>query len=162
MLSIFVLPLFSAALPSYGSVSAAIDDCQGTLSPIVWNETISRHAEVPFNNYWDPFYYEEDWDDDGRDRGRSSEPVNSGGENIDPSLSPEEPWMYNAYHSPVPVDTLTTNIATTMLVGNDSAGALRVNLSSSTERPSASRFKDCWKFNSPCKSRCVPDDDFTI
>jgi|TARA_B100000282_G_scaffold83245_1_gene57881 hypothetical protein len=132
LLSILLVPLLSGIFaPSFGSASAAIDDCQGTLSPIVWNETISRHAEVPFNNYWDPFYYEEDWDDDGRDRGRSSEPMNSGGENIDPSLSPEEPWMYNAYHSPVPVDTLTSNIATTILVGNDSAGALRVNLSSS-------------------------------
>ena len=31
---------------------------------------------------------------------------------------------------PLPVDRLTTNIATTMMIGNDSAGALRVNLSS--------------------------------
>ena len=89
LLSILLVPLLSGIFaPSFGSASAAIDDCQGTLSPIVWNETISRHAEVPFNNYWDPFYYEEDWDDDGPDRGRSSEPMNSGGESIDPSLSP--------------------------------------------------------------------------
>ena len=72
LLSILLVPLLSGIFaPSFGSASAAIDDCKGTLSPIVWNETISRHAEVPFNNYWDPFYYEEDWDDDGRDRGLS-------------------------------------------------------------------------------------------
>ncbi len=66
LLSILLVPLLSGIFaPSFGSASAAIDDCQGTLSPIVWNETISRHAEVPFNDYWDPFYYEEDWDDDG-------------------------------------------------------------------------------------------------
>ena len=65
LLSILLVPLLSGIFaPSFGSASAAIDDCQGTLSPIVWNETISRHAEVPFNDYWDPFYYEEDWDDD--------------------------------------------------------------------------------------------------
>ena len=131
LLSVLLLPLLSGVFaPSYGSASAAIDDCQGTLSPIVWNETIAHHAEVPFNNYWDSFYYEEDWDDDERKRGGSSEPTTSNGASKDPSLSPEEPWMYNSYHSPMPVEALTTNIATTIRVGNDSAGAIRLNLSS--------------------------------
>ena len=132
LLTVLVLPLFGGAINTpYGTASAAIDDCQGDLSPIVWNETISRHAEVPHNNYWWDSYFEDDWDDDGRGKGRdSSEPADSGEEPYDSSLSPEEPWMYQSYHSPAPVDTLTTNIATTMLIGNDSVGALRLNLSS--------------------------------
>ena len=132
LLTVLLVPLLSGVFaPSYGSASAAIDDCQGTLSPIVWNETISHHAEVPFNSYWEPYGNEEDWDDDdGRKRGESSQPSSSSAVNPDPSLSPEEPWMYLPYHSPMPVERLTKNIATTIHVGNDSAGALRVNLSS--------------------------------
>ena len=132
LLSIFLVPLLSGAFaPSYGNVSAAIDDCKGDLSPIVWNETISRHAEVPHNNMWWDSFFEDDWDDDGR-RGKNSPPPesDSSSESYDPLLSPEESWMYQNYHSATPVETLTTNIATTMLVGNDSVGTLRVNLSS--------------------------------
>jgi len=129
LLTVLIIPLFGGMFTPYnGIVSAAIDDCQGDLSPIVWNETVSRHAEVPHNSYWWAASFEEDWSDDSG-KGRYSEPA-AGQENYDPMLSPEEPWMYQSYHSPMPVDILTTNIATTMLVGNDSVGALRVNLSS--------------------------------
>lgn len=131
LLTILLLPLMGGVFsPNNGFVSAAIDDCKGEISPIVWNETVSRHAEVPHNsNWWDPFF-EDDWDDDRRENGYSSEPAKSNEEAYNPALSPEEPWMYQSYHSPIPVDRLTTNIATTMMIGNDSAGALRVNLSS--------------------------------
>ena len=112
-----------------GSASAAIDDCGGDLSPIVWNETISRHAEVPFYNPWDwnDFGFE---DDDGRrggGKGRSAaqeDPVQ------DSIGSPEEPYMYMNYHSDTALDKFESNIATTIKVGNDSVGAIRVNLSS--------------------------------
>ena len=131
MLSILLVPLLSGTFtPIYGVASADIDDCQGELSQIVWNETVSRHAQVPHHNLWTS-YYDEDWGEDGRKGG-----LNSGGlaeeitEPVDPALSPEQTWMYQTYHSPEPVETLTTNLATTMYVGNDSVGALRVNLSS--------------------------------
>ncbi len=133
LLTVLIIPLFGGMFTPYnGIASAAIDDCQGELSPIVWNETISRHAEVPHHNNWwaDAFEYGDDWGDEGSGKGRSSEPVDLSEETSDPMLSPEEPWMYQSYHSPAPVDALTTNIATTMLIGNDSVGALRVNLSS--------------------------------
>lgn len=127
LLMILMIPLLSGIIsPNHGLASAAIDDCKGDLSPIVWNETISRHAEVPHNSQWSAFF-EEDWDD-GEGKGRASEPIELNA-NVDLSLSPEESWMYQSYHSPMPVETLTTNIATTMLIGNDSVGALRVNLS---------------------------------
>ena len=131
LVAILSVPLLSGAFaPSYGTVSAAIDDCQGDLSPIVWNETISRHAEVPHNNNWWDSFFDDDWDDDGRGKNAPPPGEESSTEPQDPALSPEEPWMYQNYHSNTPVERLTTNLATSMLIGNDSVGTLRVNLSS--------------------------------
>ena len=134
LLSILLVPLLSGIFtPNSGFASAAIDDCQGDLSPIVWNETISRHSQVPHHSKWMSYYddYDDDWDDDGRKGGKNSESsTESGANSYDPALAPEEEWMYQNYHSPEPVETLTTNVATTILVGNDSVGDLRLNLSS--------------------------------
>mgnify|MGYP001470111149 FL=1 len=128
LLSIFLLPLFSVGITApVGTASAAIDDCKGELSQIVENETISRHAEVPNNNNW---WFLDDYEEDGPGKRQSKKQTDEGTYPFDPALSPEEEWMYQSYHSPSPVKTLTTNIATTMYVGNDSVGALRVNLSS--------------------------------
>jgi len=128
LLSIFLLPLFGVGITApVGTASAAIDDCKGELSQIVENETISRHAEVPNNNNW---WFVEDYEEDGPGKRQSKKQSDEGTYPFDPALSPEEEWMYQNYHSPSPVKTLTTNIATTMQIGNDSVGALRVNLSS--------------------------------
>ncbi len=131
LVAILFVPLLSGGFaPSYGTVSAAIDDCQGDLSPIVWNETISRHAEVPHNNNWWDSFFDDDWEDGGRGKNAPPRGDESSTEPHDPTLSPEEPWMYQNYHSSTPVERLTTNLATSMLIGNDSVGTLRVNLSS--------------------------------
>ena len=128
LLSIFLLPMFGVGITTpVGTASAAIDDCKGELSQIVENETISRHAEVPNNNNW---WFVEDYEEDGPGKRQSKKQSDEGTYPFDPALSPEEEWMYQNYHSPSPVKTLTTNIATTMQIGNDSVGALRVNLSS--------------------------------
>ena len=128
LLSIFLLPLFGVGITTpVGTASAAIDDCKGELSQIVENETISRHAEVPNNNNW---WFLEDYEEDGPGKRQSKKQSDEGTYPFDPALSPEEEWMYQNYHSPSPVKTLTTDIATTMQIGNDSVGALRVNLSS--------------------------------
>jgi len=128
LLSIFLLPLFGVGMTvPVGTASAAIDDCKGELSQIVENETISRHAEVPNNNNW---WFVEDYEEDGPGKRQSKMRSDKATYPFDPALSPEEEWMYQSYHSPSPVKTMTTNIATTMLIGNDSVGALRVNLSS--------------------------------
>ena len=128
LLSIFVLPLLSAAfVPSYGSASAAIDDCGAKKTEIVWNETIARHAEVPHHSIW---WMGDDWDDGEKGGKRSQKWREPSDEAYDPLLSPEEPWMYDSYHSEEPVEPFKTNIFTTMEIGNDSVGALRLNLSS--------------------------------
>ena len=128
LLSIFLIPLFSGGLTApVGTASAAIDDCKGPLSQIVENETISRHAEVPNNNDW---WFFEGYEEDGPGKRHSKQKSDEGTYPFDPALSPEEEWMYQSYHSTSPVKTLTTNIATTIEIGNDSVGALRVNLSS--------------------------------
>lgn len=133
LLVIFFAPFFSDAygVEPIGSASAAIDDCGGDLSPIAWNETISRHAEVPYYNSWDW------WDDfgDGEDEGKRggkgrSAAQDSPDSDDDASGAPEEPYMYMNYHSEVALDKFESNIATTIKVGNDSIGAIRVNLSS--------------------------------
>lgn len=133
LLVIFFAPFFSHAhgVEPIGSASAAIDDCGGDLSPIAWNETISRHAEVPYYNSWDW------WDDfgDGEDEGKRggkgrSAAQDSPDSDDDASGAPEEPYMYMNYHSEVALDKFESNIATTIKVGNDSIGAIRVNLSS--------------------------------
>ena len=87
LLTVLLLPLVGGVFSSNnGFVSAAIDDCKGEISQIVWNETVSRHAEVPHNsNWWDPFF-EDDWDDDGRGNGYSSEPAKSNEEAYNLSL----------------------------------------------------------------------------
>ena len=112
-----------------GSASAAIDDCGGKLSPIVWNETISRHAEVPFYNSWDWNSFGFD-DDDGKGGGKGRSMAQETASGQDSSDAPEEPYMYMNYHSDTALEKFESNIATTIKVGNDSVGAIRVNLSS--------------------------------
>ena len=142
LLMILMIPLLSGIIsPHHGLASAAIDDCKGDLSPIVWNETISRHAEVPHNSQWSAFF-EEDWDD-GEGKGRASEPIELNA-NVDLSLSPEESWMYQSYHSPMPVETLTTNIATTMLIGNDSVEPCESIFRTPIEQRFALKFRALW------------------
>ncbi len=130
LLIVFFAPFFSDmyGVEPIGSASAAIDDCGGDLSPIVWNETISRHAEVPFYDSWgwDDFGFEDN--DDGRKgQGRSAAQDDPEQDSTD---VPEEPYMYMNYHSDIALDKFESNIATTIKVGNDSVGAIRVNLSS--------------------------------
>ena len=130
LLIVFFAPFLSGmhGVGPIGSASAAIDDCGGKLSPIVWNETISRHAEVPFYNSWDWWTTFEDDDRKGGKKGRSMAQEPASGE--DSSGAPEEPYMYMNYHSDTALGKFESNIATTIKVGNDSVGAIRVNLSS--------------------------------
>ena len=69
LFAVFFAPFLSDVygVEPIGSASAAIDDCEGKVSPIVWNETISRHAEVPYYNSWDWF---DDFGGDEEEGGR--------------------------------------------------------------------------------------------
>ena len=127
LLSIFLLPLFSVGITTpVGTASAAIDDCKGELSQIVENETLSRHAEVPNNNNW---WFLEDYEEDGPGKRQSKKQSDEGTYPFDPALSPEEEWMYMSWDRDSRLQRMTYNHHSTMLVGNDSIGALRVNLS---------------------------------
>lgn len=130
LLIVFFAPFLSGmdGVEPIGSASAAIDDCGGELSPIVWNETISRHAQVPFYNSWDWMGFDDD--DDGRRGGRGRSIAQETASEPDSSGAPEEPYMYMSYHSDTALEKFESNIATTIKVGNDSVGAIRVNLSS--------------------------------
>tara|TARA_Y100000766_G_scaffold285255_1_gene307383 strand:+ start:28452 stop:29474 length:1023 start_codon:yes stop_codon:yes gene_type:complete len=104
----------------------AADSCAGDTTPVRWNETVQRLSLVPFHNgnWWSGFdddvvYYE---DEKQREDDQNSQITQ------DLSLSPEEPWMYETWMLPR-LEPLEENHYTTLLIGNDSVGALRVNLS---------------------------------
>jgi len=122
---LLLFPLISSGSPLQFEAQAATN-CAGEIQPIVWNETVERQALVPFNGYGG-------WEfDEMRDGGEmaSNGQEKEFGDDIDPDLHPEESWMYNPMW-PLPVlEPLTTDHYTTLLVGNDSAGVLRFNLSS--------------------------------
>lgn len=108
---------------------AADGDCEGAVLPTAWNESVQRHASVPF--FTGGFWYNE-WDEGAEDETAADQPsrTNRDGSPVDDTLHPEASWMYNPTW-PLPVlDPLTDGVYTTLQVGNDSTGSLRVNLSS--------------------------------
>lgn len=133
VLLILLSPLFSSSDSSF-SVSAnasAADACKGDLQPVRWNETVQRIAMVPhhdpYNDWWGFFE-----DDGGRNKGKNRDSNNDGEQEVelDMSLSPEPEWMYDSpWNWDQTLEPLVTNHHSTLLVGNDSAGAIKVNLS---------------------------------
>jgi len=108
---------------------AADGACEGDVLPPAWNTSVQRHASVPFST--GGFWYDE-WGDVEAEEGVANQPVrtNRDGTPVDDALHPEASWMYNPTW-PLPVlDPLENGIYTTLQVGNDSTGSLRVNLSS--------------------------------
>ena len=130
---IMMMPLLSAAFSSpLVAPAQAADACQGDTEAIEWNQTMQRMAMVPhwsrnydpYYGYYEDEYYEDEYYED------DEEPPNQPN-NIQPtSEAPEEPWMYqqNSWNLPT-LDPLETSHYTTMLIGNNSVGALRLNLS---------------------------------
>lgn len=128
VLFIFLAPMVSfpsdSALSVSGTASAA-DACKGDLEPVRWNETVQRVAMVP---HYDPY---DDWwgyFEDGRGKGKNT----NSQEFIEPdlSLSPEPEWMYDSpWNWDTTLEPLVSNHHSTLLIGNDSVGALKVNLS---------------------------------
>ena len=130
---IFTLPIMQVNSNPIISNASAADSCSGDIEPILWNQTVGRSALVPHYNYYSGYfgfgdYYE---DDKGR-KGRDHETNNDwffDETREKTELNPEEEWMYTSWDRDSPLQTLTSNHHSTMLVGNDSIGALRVNLS---------------------------------
>ena len=122
---LLLFPLISSGSPLQFEAQAATN-CAGEIQPIVWNETVERQALVPFNGYGGWEFDEMRGDGEMASDGQEKE----FGDGIDMNLHPEESWMYNPMW-PLPVlEPLSTDHYTTLLVGNDSAGVLRFNLSS--------------------------------
>ncbi|MAI40198.1 MAG: hypothetical protein CMA09_02725 [Euryarchaeota archaeon] len=125
-----LLPVFMLAFTSPLSMNAqAADACSGDTTPVQWNQTAQRLSLVPFYNgmWWGSDFYEDMYyEEEGKDSNpRTSDAVEPA---YNPALSPEESWMYESYFLPR-LDPLEENHFTSMLIGNDSVGALRVNLS---------------------------------
>ena len=125
---LLLVPVLSLGIsgPTLVLPAQAANACAGDKSPVVWNETAQRLALVPHyspTSYWyDDFYYEDDFEG-GR------EPASEPGQEENP-LSPEEKWMYQSRSRPK-LTPLTDSFHTTMLVGNGSAGVLRLNFTTS-------------------------------
>ena len=127
---IMMMPVLSGAFSTPILTHAqAADACQGDTQAIEWNQTMQRMALVPhysgsYDPYYDGRYYEDDYYYEENQNGPSQQNAAQSG------LGPEEPWMYqqNMWNLPV-LEPLETSHYTTMLIGNNSAGVLRLNLS---------------------------------
>lgn len=129
---LLLLPILGAIFssPILMPVQAA-DACQGDTQAIQWNETMQRISEVPHWSDSSYSYYDEGYDSTGESSVNSEGSSSSEG-TPDAQEVPEEPWMYqqNTYQWNLPVlEPLTTSHYTTMLIGNNSVGSLRLNLS---------------------------------
>lgn len=123
LLVVLTMPLLGSAASPVPSVQAAVT-CEGEVVPALWNETVQRHALVPFSTWGMDEIYEPGA------RGEVDDGATQVTANKEDALHPEEPWMYNPSW-PLPVlEPLSEGHYITMEVGNDSVGALRLNLSS--------------------------------
>ena len=129
--------IFSSTSSSYFiQTSSAENACSGDIDPINWNQTIGYSALVPHYNYYQG-YKNWDWDDnfdedDRRNNGRDHKSDYSDYPQVirEPSvLNPEPEWTYQDWDRSDKLQRLTTNHYTSIVVGNDSIAALRLNLS---------------------------------
>lgn len=127
---LLLLPILGAVFssPILMPVQAA-DACQGDTQAIQWNETMQRISEVPhWSDSWD-YYYDEQYYPES-EASTNSEDSPSSEDKPDDQEVPEEPWMYQQSQWNLPVlEPLATSHYTTMLIGNNSVGSLRLNLS---------------------------------
>jgi hypothetical protein len=58
-----LIPLTSSGFTGGGIISnaQAANACSGEWQPVVWNETMQRVAEVPFQNSYNDYYYEDEY-----------------------------------------------------------------------------------------------------
>lgn len=120
--------LSTSSLPITRNAAAA-DACSGNIEPILWNQTVGRSALVPHHNYYSGYFgFGDYYDDDRKGRDHENDWIYED-IRLPTELNPEEDWMYEDWDRDTRLQPLTANYHSTMLVGNDSIGALRVNLS---------------------------------
>ena len=129
MILIFTLPMLSTNRLPITRNAAAADACSGNIEPILWNQTVGRSALVPHHNYYSGYFgFGDYYDDDRKGRDHENDWLYED-IRLPTELNPEEDWMYEDWDRDTRLQPLTANYHSTMLVGNDSIGALRVNLS---------------------------------
>ena len=129
MILIFTLPMLSTNSLPIARNAAAADACSGNIEPILWNQTVGRSALVPHHNYYSGYFgFGDYYDDDRKGRDHENDWIYED-IRLPTELNPEEDWMYEDWDRDTRLQPLTANYHSTMLVGNDSIGALRVNLS---------------------------------
>lgn len=129
MILIFTLPMLSTNRLPITRNAAAADACSGNIEPILWNQTVGRSALVPHHNYYSGYFgFGDYYDDDRKGRDHENDWIYED-IRLPTELNPEEDWMYEDWDRDTRLQPLTANYHSTMLVGNDSIGALRVNLS---------------------------------
>ncbi len=125
---LLLVPLLVVAGPATLPAQAATG-CEGDIVNTEWNSTVQRHALVPFDRPWQSMWV---YEEDGREKiDEDDGPVGVGENNEwDEALHPEEPWMYTPNGPLTALRPLREGHYITMEIGNDSVGALRLNLSS--------------------------------
>ena len=129
LILIFLLPTLGLNNTPVVNNASASDACSGDIEPILWNQTVGRSALVPHYNYYSGYFgFDDYYDDDRKGRDHESDWIYQPPREKT-ELNPEEDWMYQNWDRDTRLQPLTENYHSTMLVGNDSIGALRVNLS---------------------------------
>jgi len=123
-----VLPmLVPSHMSPIGEVSAA-DRCSGDITSPDWNRTIERFAITPSFDFFD-MWFEENGPDGDRRSDKAENQNSETQEQMEPYDGPEEEWM--TWGSPNnDLALLNDDIQTTMLIGNDAVGVLKINLDS--------------------------------
>jgi len=127
---VFFLILATLGSPNANVVqpAQAASACEGEVATPDWNTSAQRLALVPHASWGGMYLFEEPiYDEEGKEDDRSNE-ENSGDWN--PELHPEDNWMYNPTWPLPTLEPLTSGQYAVMEIGNDSAGVLRLNLSS--------------------------------
>ncbi|DAC09537.1 MAG TPA: hypothetical protein D7H88_01305 [Candidatus Poseidoniales archaeon] len=126
---------FFLVLATLGSPSASVVEpaqaasaCEGEVATPDWNTSAQRLALVPHASSGGMYFIDEPYyDEDGKEEDRSTEEISG---DWNPELHPEENWMYNPTWPLPTLEPLTDGQYAVMEIGNDSAGVLRLNLSS--------------------------------
>ncbi|MBL6743315.1 MAG: hypothetical protein ISP83_02940 [Candidatus Poseidonia sp.] len=126
--ALLLIPLFTSG--QWSTEVQAATGCSGEVETARWNETVHRHAMVPddpwFGGGMDDSVWMEDEEGDGS-KGRSQDQTSTSADDLQ---RPEESWMYSPTWPLPALEPLTTGHYVPMVIGNDSVGALRFNLSS--------------------------------
>ncbi len=123
-----ILATLSSPMASVVEPAQAASACEGEVAMPDWNTSAQRLALVPHAS-WGGMYFSEEpyYDETEKEDDRLTEGISG---DWNPELHPEENWMYNPTWPLPTLEPLTSGQYAVMEIGNDSAGVLRLNLSS--------------------------------